>query len=155
MPIDLGHVERVLETMRAEFAKFGNPLVLWGAYRLARNLRRGPDGQALPVPTWILEAFDAVADRCADANNGAAVNGDWTKTIVRMFGFTTTTGGPTDPFLASTRQECERLADAIARGGPLETLLQRLTARQTRCTALEQQLAVRLAQTPTYVAGGP
>jgi site-specific DNA recombinase len=45
--------------------------------------------------------------------------------------------------LLTVRAECERLADAIGRGGPLKALLERLTARQARCTELEQQLASR------------
>ena len=39
------------------------------------------------------------------------------------------------------RAECERLADAIGRGGPLDALLERLRARQARRQELEGQFA--------------
>ena len=42
--------------------------------------------------------------------------------------------------LATVRHECERLAEAIGRGGPLDALLGRLTERQGRATAIEQEL---------------
>ena len=42
--------------------------------------------------------------------------------------------------LAGVQAECGRLADAIARGGPLEVLVERLTERQTRRVALEREL---------------
>ena len=48
--------------------------------------------------------------------------------------------------LAAVRQECDRLAEAIGRGGPLDALLDRLTERQARCTALETEVAQRLAE---------
>jgi hypothetical protein len=41
--------------------------------------------------------------------------------------------------LSTVRAECERLADAIARGGPLEVLLERLRARQARRVAVEEE----------------
>jgi len=43
--------------------------------------------------------------------------------------------------LAIVRGECERLADAIARGGPIDVLLERLQARQSRRVVLEGELA--------------
>ena len=43
--------------------------------------------------------------------------------------------------LMTVRAECERLADAIARGGPLDVLLERLQARQARRLVLEGELA--------------
>jgi hypothetical protein len=45
--------------------------------------------------------------------------------------------------LVLVRAECDRLAEAIGRGGPLDALLERLRERQARRTALEQQLADR------------
>jgi len=42
--------------------------------------------------------------------------------------------------LLAVGQECDRLAAAIGRGGPLEALLARLRDRQERKTALEQEL---------------
>lgn len=50
--------------------------------------------------------------------------------------------------LAAAHQECERLTDAIARGGPLDTLVARLAARQARCEQVEQQLAFHGADRP-------
>jgi site-specific DNA recombinase len=44
--------------------------------------------------------------------------------------------------LSTVQAECERLADAIARGGPLEVLLERLRARQARRVAIEEELSV-------------
>lgn len=44
--------------------------------------------------------------------------------------------------LADLRRESERLADAIARGGPLNALLERLAARQARCATLEAELTL-------------
>lgn len=43
--------------------------------------------------------------------------------------------------LATVRQECERLAEGIGRGGPLDALLGRLSERQGRATAIEQELS--------------
>ena len=43
--------------------------------------------------------------------------------------------------LMTVRAECERLADAMARGGPLDVLLERLQARQARRLVLEGELA--------------
>ena len=43
--------------------------------------------------------------------------------------------------LASVRRECDRLAEAIGRGGSLDALLKRLTERQTHAATLEGQLA--------------
>jgi hypothetical protein len=45
--------------------------------------------------------------------------------------------------LAAVRLECERLAEAIAHGGPLDVLMERLRARQTRRVALEGELAAQ------------
>ena len=42
--------------------------------------------------------------------------------------------------LLDVRAECERLAEAIGRGGPLDPLLERLTARQARRMELERML---------------
>jgi hypothetical protein len=56
--------------------------------------------------------------------------------------------------LATVRAECERLADAIARGGALDVLLERLQARQARRMALEAELAVARAHVPTGSADG-
>ncbi|MEO8076717.1 MAG: recombinase family protein [Acidobacteriota bacterium] len=50
--------------------------------------------------------------------------------------------------LAQVRQECDRLAEAIGGGGPLDALVARLTAREARCVALEQELAYRPADRP-------
>lgn len=41
--------------------------------------------------------------------------------------------------LATARRECERLAEAIGRGGPLDALLERLTARQAHCAAVDRE----------------
>ena len=41
------------------------------------------------------------------------------------------------------RVECDRLADAIQRGGPMDVLIDRLRAAQTRRVELERQLAAR------------
>jgi len=43
--------------------------------------------------------------------------------------------------LAAVRAECERLAEAIGRGGPLAALLERLRGRQARRQELEALLA--------------
>jgi site-specific DNA recombinase len=43
--------------------------------------------------------------------------------------------------LATVRAECERLAEAIGRGGPLDALLERLRSRQERRSELERLLA--------------
>jgi site-specific DNA recombinase len=43
-----------------------------------------------------------------------------------------------DRELADVRAECDRLAEAIGRGGPLDALLERLRARQARRQELEQ-----------------
>ena len=50
--------------------------------------------------------------------------------------------------LATVRQETERLAEAIGRGGPLDALLGRLTERQARATAIEQELGQMRDQSP-------
>lgn len=42
--------------------------------------------------------------------------------------------------LAAVRQECARLAEAIALGGPLDALLTRLSDSQARCAAIEQEV---------------
>ena len=44
--------------------------------------------------------------------------------------------------LATVQAECDRLAEAIGRGGPLDSLLARLTERQTRRRAIEADLLV-------------
>ena len=43
--------------------------------------------------------------------------------------------------LTTVRAECERLADAIARGGPLDVLVERLQERQARRVVIEGELA--------------
>lgn len=48
--------------------------------------------------------------------------------------------------LAALRQECDRLAEAIARGGPMEALLARLGDSQTRCATIEQELRQQSAE---------
>ena len=50
--------------------------------------------------------------------------------------------------LATVRQETERLAEAIGRGGPLDALLRRLTERQARATTIEQELGQMRDQSP-------
>jgi hypothetical protein len=50
--------------------------------------------------------------------------------------------------LATVRAECERLAEAIARGGPMDVLLERLRDRQARRTLLEGQLAAERSMAP-------
>jgi hypothetical protein len=45
--------------------------------------------------------------------------------------------------LVTVRQECDRLAEAIGRGGPLDALVERLTARQARRVTLEGELSHR------------
>jgi DNA invertase Pin-like site-specific DNA recombinase len=54
--------------------------------------------------------------------------------------------------LIEVRAECERLAEAIGRGGPLDALLDRLTARQARRVDLERLLAAARTVAP---APGP
>ena len=44
--------------------------------------------------------------------------------------------------LATVGAECERLAEAIGRGGPLDALLEHLRGRQERCSELERVLRV-------------
>ncbi len=51
--------------------------------------------------------------------------------------------------LAAVRQECDRLAEAIGRGGPLEALLARLADRQAHRETLEGALTARAAERPT------
>lgn len=48
--------------------------------------------------------------------------------------------------LATARQECERLAEAIGRGGPLDAFLGRLSERQGRLTALEREMGLMRAE---------
>jgi hypothetical protein len=48
--------------------------------------------------------------------------------------------------LDGVRQECDRLAEAIGRGGPLDALVARLTERQARRDALEVELSVLAAR---------
>jgi site-specific DNA recombinase len=50
--------------------------------------------------------------------------------------------------LATERAECERLADAIARGGPIDVLLERLQARQARRVEPEGHLAAERGFAP-------
>jgi len=50
--------------------------------------------------------------------------------------------------LAAVRQECDRLAEAIGRGGPLDALLARLADRQAHRAVLEGALAARAAERP-------
>jgi DNA invertase Pin-like site-specific DNA recombinase len=50
--------------------------------------------------------------------------------------------------LAATRAECERLAEAIARGGPIEALLAQLEPRQARVAAIERELGASEAPAP-------
>jgi hypothetical protein len=50
--------------------------------------------------------------------------------------------------LQALREECDRLAEAIARGGPLDALLARLADRQARYMALERELSARAAERP-------
>ena len=55
--------------------------------------------------------------------------------------------------LATVRAECERLAEAIGRGGPLDALLERLRGRQERRSELERVLAEsRVIVAPTSVS---
>ncbi len=50
--------------------------------------------------------------------------------------------------LVSVRRECERLAEAIGRGGPLDALLNRLAERQAHRVVLEAELLARAAERP-------
>jgi site-specific DNA recombinase len=50
--------------------------------------------------------------------------------------------------LLQVRQECERLAEAIGAGGPLQALVARLTERQAHAEALEQAVAAKARQAP-------
>lgn len=45
--------------------------------------------------------------------------------------------------------ECERLAEAIGKGGPLEALVARLAERQAEAEALQRMLAAKARQAPT------
>jgi len=56
--------------------------------------------------------------------------------------------------LAGVREECERLAEAIGRGGPLEALVARLADRQARCAAIERELLQRAAEAPRIDLAG-
>ncbi len=51
--------------------------------------------------------------------------------------------------LLEVRAECERLAEAIGRGGPLDALLERLTARQARRVEIDAMLAAARTVAPT------
>lgn len=51
--------------------------------------------------------------------------------------------------LATVQQECGRLTEAIARGGPLDTLVTSLADREARREALERELRLRSGATPT------
>ena len=53
-----------------------------------------------------------------------------------------------DAELGTVRQECDRLAEAIGRGGPLDALVERLGDRQARRVALEGELRGRASQRP-------
>ena len=46
------------------------------------------------------------------------------------------------------RVECDRLADAIQRGGPMDVLIDRRRAAQTRRVELERQLAAQTISRP-------
>ena len=48
--------------------------------------------------------------------------------------------------LQAVRVECDRLAEAIGRGGPLDALIARLADRQARLVALEGELSLGTAQ---------
>ncbi|CAN5882142.1 hypothetical protein BH18ACI5_BH18ACI5_17210 [soil metagenome] len=50
--------------------------------------------------------------------------------------------------LGAVRSECDRLAEAIGRGGPLDALIERLAERQAQRERIEGQLAAWAAQRP-------
>ncbi len=50
--------------------------------------------------------------------------------------------------LLGVRQECDRLAEAIGRGGPLDALVARLASRQAQRIVIEGQLSVCASQRP-------
>ena len=50
--------------------------------------------------------------------------------------------------LRAARHECEQLAIAISRGGPLDALLARLTEREAHCAAIEREMAVSAIARP-------
>ena len=56
--------------------------------------------------------------------------------------------------LAAAREECNRLAEAIGRGGPLDALLTRLTDQQARCAAIEREIQQHTAETPRLKLAG-
>ena len=56
--------------------------------------------------------------------------------------------------LSAVRRECDRLAEAIGRGGPLDALLDRLAERQARRMALEGELVARAAERPSVSLDG-
>jgi site-specific DNA recombinase len=53
-----------------------------------------------------------------------------------------------DAELSTVRQECDRLAEAIGHGGPLDAFVERLGARQARRVALEGELRKRAVERP-------
>jgi len=56
--------------------------------------------------------------------------------------------------LAAVREECERLAVAIGRGGPLDALVSRLSERQARQDAIGEALRARQRVTPAITLEG-
>jgi hypothetical protein len=56
--------------------------------------------------------------------------------------------------LAAMREECDRLAEAIGRDGPLDALVVRLQARQAHRIVLEREVALRAAACPDVTLVG-
>jgi hypothetical protein len=56
--------------------------------------------------------------------------------------------GQLEAELATVRQECERLAEAIGRGGPLDALVDRLSERQAQRVMLEGELRLEADRGP-------
>ena len=56
--------------------------------------------------------------------------------------------------LAAAERDCERLADAVEQGGPLDVLVTRLQARQTQCDQLRAALAAHPPMAPENARAG-
>jgi len=53
------------EVFQRDFAETGNPLAAWDAFLLARKMKE-------PIPGWVLEYLEMVADRLLRPNNTAS-----------------------------------------------------------------------------------
>jgi hypothetical protein len=108
------------DELQAQFMITGNPLVLWRAYSIARDLQKHDN--AWSPPAWIFEELDRVAARLqslegqlpksasdwvdwdpSHAVRDAIGGRDWKSAVLEALGFSVPTSGPANPVLASDR----------------------------------------------------